>query len=246
MIKIFRKTRKNLLKEGKTARYFKYAIGEIVLVVIGILIALQINNWNEEKKNINKGYEILADVRENAESNIIQFQQDIKVNRKVIDSIDIVLNNITTTKVYDDSIDKHLRFVTWWASSRWKSTGYESLVSQGVDIVKSKVLRESIIDLYETTYPLIVENTRLEEGNWHAVLPFWLELIYREPTDFTNADAHKATPFDYQKLVQSNMFKSILSFKRSQRLVDIQLRNRAIEDNNKLIELIDKELIKNN
>ncbi|MGB3145561.1 MAG: DUF6090 family protein [Maribacter sp.] len=49
MIKFFRKIRQNLLNEGKTSKYFKYAIGEIVLVVIGILIALQINNWNEER-----------------------------------------------------------------------------------------------------------------------------------------------------------------------------------------------------
>jgi putative cell wall-binding protein len=51
MIKFFRKIRQNLLSEGKTGKYFKYAIGEIVLVVIGILIALQINNWNENRKN---------------------------------------------------------------------------------------------------------------------------------------------------------------------------------------------------
>ena len=50
MIKFFRKIRQNLLMENKTSKYFKYAIGEIVLVVIGILIALQINNWNEQRK----------------------------------------------------------------------------------------------------------------------------------------------------------------------------------------------------
>lgn len=50
MIKFFRKIRQNLLIENKTGKYFKYAVGEIVLVVIGILIALQINNWNEERK----------------------------------------------------------------------------------------------------------------------------------------------------------------------------------------------------
>ena len=49
MIKFFRKIRKNLLNEGKATKYFKYAIGEIILVVIGILIALRINNWNETK-----------------------------------------------------------------------------------------------------------------------------------------------------------------------------------------------------
>jgi hypothetical protein len=48
MVKFFRKIRQKLLSENKFSKYFIYAIGEIVLVVIGILIALQINNWNEE------------------------------------------------------------------------------------------------------------------------------------------------------------------------------------------------------
>ena len=51
MIKFFRNIRQNLIMENKTSKYLKYAIGEIVLVVIGILIALQINNWNEVRKS---------------------------------------------------------------------------------------------------------------------------------------------------------------------------------------------------
>jgi len=50
MMKFFRKNRQNLLSEGKTGKYLKYAIGEIALVVIGILIALGINDWNDQKK----------------------------------------------------------------------------------------------------------------------------------------------------------------------------------------------------
>ena len=50
MIKFFRKIRQKLLSENKFSKYFIYAVGEIVLVVIGILIALQINNWNEQRK----------------------------------------------------------------------------------------------------------------------------------------------------------------------------------------------------
>jgi len=62
MIKFFRKIRQNLLMENKTGKYFKYAIGEIVLVVIGILIALQINNWNEKRgqeKTVKSIYSII-------------------------------------------------------------------------------------------------------------------------------------------------------------------------------------------
>ena len=58
MIKFFRKIRYDLIGENKTGKYLKYAIGEIVLVVIGILIALSINNWNENRKRdeIRKNY----------------------------------------------------------------------------------------------------------------------------------------------------------------------------------------------
>ncbi len=60
MLKFFRSIRKNLLATSKTGKYFQYAIGEVVLVVIGILLALQINNWNTEriaKSTIHNYYE---------------------------------------------------------------------------------------------------------------------------------------------------------------------------------------------
>ena len=53
MIKFFRKIRQGLVSQNKFNKYLIYAIGEIILVVIGILIALQINNWNEERKSAN-------------------------------------------------------------------------------------------------------------------------------------------------------------------------------------------------
>lgn len=69
MIKIFRKIRQNLLMENKTGKYLKYAIGEIILVVIGILIALSINNWNSQRQlnNENKLFlkKMLVDLNQN-------------------------------------------------------------------------------------------------------------------------------------------------------------------------------------
>ena len=63
MIKFFRKIRQNLLLENKTGKYFKYAIGEIVLVMIGILLALQVNNWKEERKNTSKRTSYLENLK---------------------------------------------------------------------------------------------------------------------------------------------------------------------------------------
>ena len=76
MIKFFRKIRQDLLLKGKTAKYLKYAIGEIVLVVIGILIALQINTWNENKKS--------NEIRNN---NYIQLLEDLKTDKEYVESL---------------------------------------------------------------------------------------------------------------------------------------------------------------
>jgi len=63
MIKFFRKIRQKMLTENKFSKYLIYAIGEIILVVIGILIALQINNWNEVQKGKMKATTILKEIR---------------------------------------------------------------------------------------------------------------------------------------------------------------------------------------
>ena len=75
MIKLFRNLRKQLLNEGKTSKYFKYAIGEIVLVVIGILIALQINNWNENKKAEEKQHYLFANLKIDFESRLTELKE---------------------------------------------------------------------------------------------------------------------------------------------------------------------------
>ena len=63
MIKLIRNIRKKLIAQGKTTNYIKYALGEIVLVVIGILIALQVNNWNENRISYTKKEKLLHALR---------------------------------------------------------------------------------------------------------------------------------------------------------------------------------------
>jgi len=86
MIKLFRKIRQNLLSEGKTGNYFKYAIGEIVLVVIGILIALQINNWNEYAKQRQIEQEYLVSLKEEFKYNLLALDKAMIRNKSNADS----------------------------------------------------------------------------------------------------------------------------------------------------------------
>ncbi|WP_144374453.1 DUF6090 family protein [Winogradskyella sp. PG-2] len=82
MIKFFRKIRQNLLMENKTGKYFKYAIGEIILVVIGILIALQINNWNQERLFSNEEKIILKNIHTEFSENKIALKLGLEENNQ--------------------------------------------------------------------------------------------------------------------------------------------------------------------
>ena len=106
MIKFFRKIRQNLLMEnlsaeqaGKTSKYFKYAIGEIVLVVIGILIALQINNWNEGRKENKKEKATLLRFLNDLKADSINFQ----TNLNYINAIDSLHFKMFTYSQKQDS-----------------------------------------------------------------------------------------------------------------------------------------------
>jgi hypothetical protein len=67
MIRFFRSIRQGLINEGKTSKYFRYAVGEILLVMIGILLALQVNNWNEERKRATQERELSEKLYEELE-----------------------------------------------------------------------------------------------------------------------------------------------------------------------------------
>jgi hypothetical protein len=77
MIKFFRKIRQNLLMENKTGKYLKYAIGEIILVMIGILLALQVNNWNEGRKNDQKESHLIKNIIEDLSLDSVQINQTL-------------------------------------------------------------------------------------------------------------------------------------------------------------------------
>ena len=105
MIKFFQNIRKTLLAEGKTSRYFKYAIGEIILVVIGILIALSINTWNENQKQKKQLDAIYTTVEQNLKTDL----KNIKLPIEFFETLDSTLTNILTTnysKSFLDSINE--------------------------------------------------------------------------------------------------------------------------------------------
>jgi hypothetical protein len=93
MIKFFRHIRKQLLVENKTGHYIKYAIGEIILVVIGILIALSINNWNESQKDEAEAHIYLTNLRGDLNDDIASLESNISFNKIRLKGIFYILEH---------------------------------------------------------------------------------------------------------------------------------------------------------
>ena len=113
MIKFFRNIRENLLNEGKTFNYFKYAIGEIVLVMVGILLALQVNNWNQNRINKQNEKLILKELHKEFISNKIQLDTVLFYNQRSFQSVKYVRSKlpINMEQINLDSLAYHLNYM---------------------------------------------------------------------------------------------------------------------------------------
>lgn len=130
MIKFFRRIRQNLLIENKTGNYFKYAIGEIILVVIGILIALSINSWNESRKNLAKKEILLKALRIEFTDNLKQLDTVLYYDNKVLKTIRrfIKLDTDNSVEMTSDSMPN------WFQNSsfRWTFNPLNGALRSGI------------------------------------------------------------------------------------------------------------------
>jgi len=157
MIKLFRHIRRSLIQQNKMGKYFKYAIGEIFLVVIGILIALSINNWNEAQKEEALELDYLTGIKTDLESNINTAEYRIsRILHKIsalhkIDSTFITNRGIETHDISLDSVKIGYLF-NRGPSFRLISGTYKALTSNAsAGLIKNTQLFQSIQELYEVS-----------------------------------------------------------------------------------------------
>jgi len=148
MIKFFRKIRQNLLSEGKIGKYFKYAIGEIVLVVLGILIAISINNWNEDRKSSGLEKNYLISLKEEFEFNIQNVEFNSNANKSKVNSCLEILqytdpNELKIKKVYFDSLLSSIFYYETQLEPK-NETIYELISSGKLSIINNSNLRTSL------------------------------------------------------------------------------------------------------
>ena len=197
MIKLFRNFRQQLLMENKTSKYLKYAIGEIVLVVIGILIALQINTWNESRNNNNRSKTHLNNIKKDLLSDTITFRSGIeRLKNSLLLHEDLLdLDKVTTLSI--DSLFKTIG--TAFHSSRiYKINNSTFLKLTNSGFVESKSFNDIFIDIneyYTKEYNTWSEYLEWDKENGTTIYkPESLILLY-DKIDFLDFEKNPKTEF---------------------------------------------------
>ena len=207
MLKFFRKVRRKLLDEGNLKRYSIYAIGEILLVVIGILLALQINNWNEDRKKRNLEYELLSELRATLTTDLSTEQRKTRGNKKVINSIQTIKSHIDNNLPFHDSLGSHFaRFHELWGLTLRKDA-YENIESHGLRFIKDDTIKLLLIAIYENEYYNNRVYDELREYRNSVIVPIYNDFFEFIP-DWTSKSV---LPYDFEALQNDKRYINMLN-----------------------------------
>lgn len=160
MIKIFKHIRQHYISEGKTKKYLLYAIGEIILVVVGILIALSINTWSEERKEKAIVTNVLKNIKYDLVADTLVYSDHLRSFPKVLDSAKFLLNSITLDTLSASILFDKLPYTSY--NYTVKNQSYQ------------KVINASITDFFEFSDLFDEINTYYTiDSNYYDVIKFW-------------------------------------------------------------------------
>jgi len=254
MIKFLRHIRKSLIEQNKMGKYFKYAIGEILLVVIGILIALQINNWNEGRKQRIKEQELFYNLK-------IDFESRLNELKELNEARELGIGAIQKLNQYIAGTEKRPKIQKLDTLMSTLENGYlfneqfkmlDVVFSTGlINDIKNKQLKRLLLD-----WPQQVEEM-LEEQRLHSniQLNFLKPLQYKymslrrvlEAFDFRNYNLEKGTPTgiesDYDALLADPVFENTLADLQLCIQLNYMDSKTLINTAEAIIEILDNELL---
>jgi hypothetical protein len=180
MISFFRKIRLSLLNQSKLTRYLAYAFGEIFLVVIGILVALEVNNWNEEKKRRTFETDILSLLDVNLASDSLLMSKELKHAQLANQLTDSLLNQLALGD-YNDQLNLWMGKIINFQRFKSQSSAFEVLKSKGIENISDKALQLALIQYYDISlFTVYQTNNDVEK----AFNNDWVPVMKEKTSDF--------------------------------------------------------------
>jgi hypothetical protein len=256
MAKLFNTIRKKLLTEKpsaqRTTNYLKYAIGEIVLVVIGILIALQINNWNEKQKNRDKELHYLQNIKTDVQSDIKELSMFVETRESLINNAKKIIDHFEGKPITDIAAFNELCIPIYaWKRYYQSNNTFQELVNLGnLTLISSDSIKNTLLDI-----ELLNKKLKSEEAHYRFDMettiykPIYKSIDIKALTDnfiyrISNGQAGKNVPLlqQFKNYFNNIEIKNGFTFT----ILEYEIMNdqmaKMINKSNTLIGLIDKEL----
>ena len=231
-----------MVGSGSAGRYLLYALGEIVLVVIGILIALQINNWNEYRKDRKTEKVILLELQENISRNqsILEFHKSLA--EQGTQSCNSLMNLINQKSPYNKTIDSKLAAAFGFRIPTLANSAYESLKSTGLNIISSDHLKKEIIELYDMYFDHL--EISLRSHNETTLQPQKSKFTLSNFEVYWGKDNKlNMKPNNYPNLIEDQQYKNLLQFLKSSHELFVVLYDESLGKTDKVLQLIKDELV---
>jgi len=187
------------MEQNKTGKYFKYAIGEILLVMIGILLALQVNNWNESRKQKALEQNALHEIA----NGLMRLKEEVRFNlddeSKGFSAANTILTNFEKNQGYNRILGEALNLVWNYTYLNESDDSYEFLKTSGFDLISNNNLLKKIAKLYDVDLRATLGEARIR-GDYIEQLKFLMPKWYksidfdfytRNPVEILNYNALK-------------------------------------------------------
>ena len=235
MINFFRRIRKKLADDNQFFKYSRYAIGEIVLVVVGILFALQINNWSETEKNKLVEQNYLKEMLEDFEKNNQKSQEIIFGIEKSLPPLIGLLEQsvLESPTISVDSINIAFSKINYMPSYSSTDRVYNNLIGSGdLKLIKDSQLKTIMAKYYESLYILNLVQTTHESELVESFQPYIIDYLDFQAVSFYRVDDFEIpSPFEKSKILEvlgDRKFRNIITLKWTI-LTDLLEQNRALE-----------------
>ncbi|MEJ2585763.1 MAG: DUF6090 family protein [Robiginitalea sp.] len=196
MLRFFRQIRQRLLTNNKFSKYLLY---------IGILIALQIDNWNEDRKERALEQKVLIQIYNSISQDTNALNQEYRYFQRVLDAANLIKARLDSEAPYEARLDTAFAWISNINVVEAEYTAFNRLVNIGVDLVKDDSLRNALVSYYDHSRWLKEVEIYYENSKYFRTV------IY--PKYFKNFEhSRKAEPVDFQALKQANDFRIALDY----------------------------------
>lgn len=240
MTPFFRRIRQKLANDNQFLKYSRYAIGEIILVVIGILIALQINNWNNLQNDRQTEIKYLYQIKNSLEDNGLILKKRVDLDKKILKNGEQLFVHVKEQKVLNDSVKKLFLLLQFDQMISLNMAAFENLKNDGLSFISNDDIKFEIINIYDEKLNYIQNIFANQFENYidTVINPFFSKNF----EFYTKDDKIMVAPNDYQELLKNRELTNIISAVNTMRRFAISNYTRTQQDIQEVLIKIESEI----